>query len=955
MKNSTASLFLLLFTAGFTQKLAAQAWKAYNIVSGNPNNVVNESRYITASTGATGVSIATSNGIPAGNNNLPYGAAFDPTEGKLYYSKAGTVASTSVFNVFNNTGASSTNTNLSTIAGGEFFRMGVGQDGNVYGTLANFVANNSDGIPMYTQKLTRYNPTTNVFSVLGNLQCPAAYASLMPVPYNTGDYWSVSPAATPSYAASIGNANYGDMVASPDNTMYITIGKKILTIPNYASLSGTAQIPTVELGNVLPAGVGFSFGSGFGTYGISWDYNSGNLFLISSRTSDGRDGSFLLNPATLALVGAFNIGPSASSNFADLTEVLSSVGAAKQLTGVQWLGYNNRYRLTYRIRIENIGTSILKNVQVVENLQTAFPALTISNVTASFISNPASLVLNALYNGTTNTNLLDGTKILYGPLYNGANLNGGAGTITAGSNSATIDVTFDVDGVATNGTTTYNNTAAANGTAFDGTSVADNSDNGTAVESGTANFKADEAGEGDATPIKFGSTVSGTVWNDANGSANNTFLNIFTTGESGTNASGLNAILTDPVTNLVIASVPVASNGTYTFNNVPSFANLQVRLSTTAGVAGSAPPAGSLPPGWTSTSPLSTNATGDINTGTYSAADAIRFGASDDINNDFGIEQLPESNTQSYTIATPSVGSSISLNGTGAPGSPGPLTGSDPEDQPVSGSLSGKTVAITQLPANSELWYNGVRILLGTDGINPPSVSNPFVISGYNPALLEVRITGATLGSMSTAFNYAYVDAAGKIDPSPAIYTVNWSGALPARLQFTVIKSGTTALLKWIVLNEHHVSQYELERSADGRTFTSIYTVTHSGAPQYSYRDEQPLAGVNYYHVKITDLDGRISYSEARIIIFGNNGQIAVFPNPALSGNTVHFQLPESWQGKPLDIELIAQSGQVLIRKKVAQSSTMESIGLTNIPSGYYLLRLRNGRQPEEIRKFVVQ
>ena len=774
------TIFALSLTVVITN---AQAWRSFNILSGNPNATGNEIRFLNGTTGCLGTTIATTNGIPAGNNNLPYGAAFDPTEGKLYYSKAGSTAATSVFNVYNNTGATATNTNISTITGGEFFRMGVGQDGNVYGTIVALVIQLQASAPrldIMTVKLTRYNPTTNTFTVLGNIQCPAAYASTMPAPYNTGDYWSASDATTtPFYAAQLGSATYGDLVVAPDNTMYMSIGKKIIRIPNYQTITGTGLIPSVEVGNILPAGVGFNFTTqGPGTYGLSWDYVNSNIMVISSRSSDGSDGSYNINPATGALVGSFRVNCLAtptSANFADLTEVISSVGIAKQLTTVQWLGYNNRYRLTYRIRVENIGTSILKSFQASENLATAFPALTISNVSAAFVSNPASLVLNAGYTGTGTNTLFDGTRTLYGPLYNGVNLNGGAGNVTAGSNFAVVDITFDVAGVATNGTTTYNNTATATGTAFDNSTVTDNSDNGTAVETGTANQKADDAGEGDPTPIRFGSTVSGTVWNDINNSANNTLSNIFTAGESGSNAGGLNAILIDPITNLVIASVAVAANGTYSFTNVPSFTNLQVRLSTTAGTAGSAAPAQSLPAGWSLTSPGTTNNTGDINTGTYNAGDAVRFGAIDDPNNDFGIQRLPES--------------AFNLQATG--GNPGGFNsqtvpagafqtnnvGATPNTQDYDGGTV-NNIRITSFPANANtITINGVRYING--GICPPAttctpwpgagVTVPYT-NGTGPS--QAISVDPVDGNVDVVIPFVAVDNAGREDATPGSVTI---------------------------------------------------------------------------------------------------------------------------------------------------------------------------------------
>jgi protocatechuate 3,4-dioxygenase beta subunit len=757
-----------------------QAFKAFSIISGNPNATGNEIRFFNAATGTLGTSIVATNGTPSGNNNLPYGVAFDPTEGKLYYSKPGTTAGTSVFNVYNNTGASATHTNIATISGGEFFRMGVGQDGNVYGTLTATVIQLSASNPridIKTVKLTRYNPTTNTFTVLGNIQCPSAYSSTMPVPYNDGNYWSSSDATTtPFYAAQLGHAGYGDLFIAPNNTMYVSIGKKMITIPGYESITGTALIPSVEVGNILPTGVGYNFTTeGPGTYGIAWNYDAQNILVMSSRSSDGRDGSYLVNPSTLALIGSFNLGPSASSNFADFTSMISSIGSAKQLTTVQWLGYNNRYRLTYRIRVENLGQTILKNAQITENLQTAFPSLAISNVTTAFVSNPASLQLNAAYNGTTNTNLLSGNRTLYGPLYNGVNLNGGAGNITPPANFAVIDITFDVAGVATNGTTTYNNTATATGSAFDATNVTDNSDNGTSVESGTPNLKADDAGEGDPTPIRFGSTVSGTVWNDINNSANNTFSNIFTTGESGTNAGGLNAILVDPITNLVIASVPVASNGTYSFTNVPSFANLQVRLSTTVGTAGAAPPAASIPTGWTNTSPTSTNTTGDINTGTYNPADATRFGATDDINNDFGIQRLPES---AFNLQP----SQVNPSGFGTiPVPVGAFQTNNVGVTPNTQDYDGGTVTnirITAFPTNANaITINGVIYTNG--GTCPPSatctpwpgggVIVPYT-NGVGPAQ-QIDVDPID-GSINVVIPFAAIDNAGKEDPTPGSVTI---------------------------------------------------------------------------------------------------------------------------------------------------------------------------------------
>jgi parallel beta-helix repeat protein len=103
--------------------------------------------------------------------------------------------------------------------------------------------------------------------------------------------------------------------------------------------------------------------------------------------------------------------------------------------------------------------------------------------------------------------------------------------------------------------------------------------------------------------------ISGKVWNDADNSAKNTFANINTGTETGTNAGGLNAILID-ANGKVIASAPVAATtGIYSLPNISgNQSGLKIRLSTATGTLGGIAPAASVPAGWINTSPLETAA-----------------------------------------------------------------------------------------------------------------------------------------------------------------------------------------------------------------------------------------------------------------------------------------------------------------------------------------------------------
>jgi hypothetical protein len=108
-------------------------------------------------------------------------------------------------------------------------------------------------------------------------------------------------------------------------------------------------------------------------------------------------------------------------------------------------------------------------------------------------------------------------------------------------------------------------------------------------------------------------TISGTIWNDKNNSANNTFTNINDPGETGTNAvfgtttTVINAVLVDSIRGKVIGSQAVPASGVYSFTSVPANTNVQVFLAATLPAIGDpAPTLGAIPTGWVKTSPLQT-------------------------------------------------------------------------------------------------------------------------------------------------------------------------------------------------------------------------------------------------------------------------------------------------------------------------------------------------------------
>ena len=300
--------------------------------------------------------------------------------------------------------------------------------------------------------------------------------------------------------------------------------------------------------------------------------------------------------------------------------------------------------------------------------------------------------------------------------------------------------------------------------------------------------------------------ITGIVFNDKDGLTDNNVNQSGGLPNARTNVSnGLNANLLNSA-GLAVATVPVAANGAYLFDNVP-VGTYTVQLTTIAS-AGTyavpvAPPATILPANWFNTGEFIGSGPGNDGL-VNSLSDPVIVAATDiktEVN--FGIERAPDSRPYARSMPVPIVGDVVILSTPGSVkfGNMMILTGSDPEDMPVQGVLTGKSVKITSLPAFGVLRYNGTPITLNQ------------VIPNFNSTLFTLLFT--TVGGPNVNFHYAYVDAAGIADPTPANYLLDWSGSpVPIILsEFNANKNDCTANLTWKTSTEANADRFEVQIS----------------------------------------------------------------------------------------------------------------------------------------------
>ena len=162
---------------------------------------------------------------------------------------------------------------------------------------------------------------------------------------------------------------------------------------------------------------------------------------------------------------------------------------------------------------------------------------------------------------------------------------------------------------------------------------------------------------------------------------------------------------------------------------------------------------------------------------------------------------------------------------------------------------------------------------------------------------------------------------------------------LPVKLQnFNATPDKGNVQLKWNVAEELNVLMYEVEHAATPNSFTKIGLVLATKLSSYTMLHKMPIIGTNYYRLKITDKDGKITYSEVKIVNFGKAGSMSVYPNPAVDVANITFAAV--LKNKPATIQVFAENGQSVLVKEIAAVSAIETIDVSALPNGKYVVRI---------------
>ncbi len=182
---------------------------------------------------------------------------------------------------------------------------------------------------------------------------------------------------------------------------------------------------------------------------------------------------------------------------------------------------------------------------------------------------------------------------------------------------------------------------------------------------------------------------------------------------------------------------------------------------------------------------------------------------------------------------------------------------------------------------------------------------------------------------------------------------------LPLELiAFTGWYNGSENELHWTTATEINSDYFGVEKSINGIDFYTIGNVNAAGnslvESDYTFYDDDPVAGINYYRLRMTDIDGAFEYSNTIAIRVDEDGTPAfiVYPNP-VSAN-LNFSVNSSFD-QQIVVEITDIPGKKLLSRKFVLHSGQNTftIDISSFAAAPYFIYYVNDAGAIQVTRFM--
>lgn len=269
---------------------------------------------------------------------------------------------------------------------------------------------------------------------------------------------------------------------------------------------------------------------------------------------------------------------------------------------------------------------------------------------------------------------------------------------------------------------------------------------------------------------------------------------------------------------------------------------------------------------------------------------------------------------------------------------------------------------------------NGIPVTFTTGGAITVSLSTTcnettgettvmVYVSGGNPAPYYY-ITGTTNGSyLPSQLPLSIIASDGtsvsfSVTDNNACSSSGSAAAGPFECKKTPISlldfSGTATkngnLLVWTSGSEIQNDFYTLSKSTDGVNFEFLAEINGSGTinyeKSYDFLDEKASAGLTYYSLSQTDMDGStVNLGVIQVTrVVDHFGSLNIFPVPASSEISVNFEMIEAGE---VTINIFDMAGKLVnqINKSATSGLNNTKISINTLPNGIYQLQVATDGQ----------
>jgi hypothetical protein len=165
----------------------------------------------------------------------------------------------------------------------------------------------------------------------------------------------------------------------------------------------------------------------------------------------------------------------------------------------------------------------------------------------------------------------------------------------------------------------------------------------------------------------------------------------------------------------------------------------------------------------------------------------------------------------------------------------------------------------------------------------------------------------------------------------------------------SAVNAGHRNRVNWSTASEKEGDYFHLERSADGRNFSVLATVKPKGErSDYTYWDENPVNGINYYRLKMYDAAGSYKYSKVVSATVKGSGSFTVeaYPNPVSNSNLTIVAYGTN--DKEATVTITDVTGKLI--KTVTMINGMVEVDMKALAQGIYLVKYADAHHTETIK-----